>query len=187
MDNNADISQGTLFYSFAMLIISLPTSILTYRYDACCLHLPDLYIFYRSITTPHKLPYFNVMKGLRVLLTPTERRRPWILYLTPGLMAAELCHIVVIVVFLGPMRRILLPRSPKGVIKPSDVSVWKLILYLVLLLASILLLAPLEVIATRLAIQRNHASAEYNSVSQEVDGDSEDTEEYAGTEEDVIG
>jgi hypothetical protein len=162
---------GTLFYSLAMLIISLPTSILTYR----------------SITTPHKLPYFNVMKGLRVLLTPTERRRPWILYLTPGLMAAELCHIVIIVVFLGPMRRILLPRSPKGVIKPSDVSVWKLVLYLILLVASILVLAPLEVIATRLAIQRNHASVEYNSVSQEVDGDTEDTEDYAGTEEDVIG
>lgn len=102
-------------------------------------------------------------------------------------MAAELCHIVIIVVLLGPMRRVLLPRTPKGVINPSDVSVWKLVLYLILLVASILVLAPLEVIATRLAIQRNHASSEYNSVSQEVDGDTEATEEYAGTEEDVIG
>jgi len=45
----------------------------------------------------------------------------------------------------------------------------------------------LEVIATRLAIQRNHASSEYNSVSQEVEDDGEDTVEYSGTDEDVIG
>lgn len=50
-----------------------------------------------------------------------------------------------------------------------------------------MILAPLEVIATRLAIQRNHASAEYNSVSQEVDGDAEEAAEYSGADEDVIG
>ncbi|KAF8973223.1 hypothetical protein BDZ97DRAFT_666234 [Flammula alnicola] len=162
---------GTLFYSLAMLVVSLPTSILTYR----------------SITTPHRLSYFNLMASLRALLTPTERRRPWILYLTPGLMAAETSHICVIVLFLGPLRRLLLPKMSHPVISPSDISIWKLAIYLVLLCAAILVLTPLEVIATRLAIQRNHASAEYNSVSQEVDGDAEETVEYSGAEEDVIG
>ncbi len=69
----------------------------------------------------------------------------------------------------------------------SDISVWKLAIYLIFLCASVLVLTPLEVIATRLAIQRNHASAEYNSVAQEVDGDVDDSSEYPGAEEDVIG
>lgn len=55
---------------------------------------------------------------------------------------------------------------------------------------STLILCPLEVVASKLAIQRNHAAPEYNSVSQEVeDGDAAPDEyvEYAGAEEDVIG
>ncbi|KAF9475764.1 mitochondrial carrier [Pholiota conissans] len=162
---------GTLFYSFAMMIISLPTSILTYR----------------AITTPHKLGYFDLMGSLRILLTPTERRRPWILYFTPGLMAAEMSHIAVIVLILGPLRRLLLPSMSRPVVSPSDISLWKLVIYLIVFCTTISVLTPLEVIATRLAIQRNHASAEYNSVAQEVDGDGEDTVEYSGAEEDVIG
>jgi len=163
--------MGTLFYSLAMLIISLPTSIMTYR----------------AITTPHNLSYFNLRRGLRSLLTPTERRRPWILYLTPGLMAAETAHICIVVLFLGPLRRWLLPGLSEEGIKPGSISIVKLIIYLTILCFSILVLTPLEVIATRLAIQRNHASSEYNSVSQEVEADAEDNAEYSGAEEDVIG
>jgi hypothetical protein len=158
---------GTLFYSFSVLIISLPTSILTYR----------------SITTPHRLSYFNLMASLRILLTPTERRYPWILYLTPGLLAAESIHICFVVLFLSPLRRWLLPSLSTS---PVDVSYVKLVIYLLILCATVGALTPLEVIATRLAIQRNHASAQSNSVSQEVDGDAEGAAEYSG-EEDVIG
>ncbi|KAF8161135.1 hypothetical protein B0H34DRAFT_699604 [Crassisporium funariophilum] len=162
---------GTLVYSLGMLVISLPTAILTYR----------------SITSPHKLSYFNVMSSMRTLLTPTERRRPWILYLTPGLMAAQMVHICIVVLFLGPMRRLLLPALSKPGVAAREISIVKLAIYLLIFCLSISALAPLEVIATRLAIQRNHASAEYNSVSQEVDGDAEETADYAGAEEDVIG
>lgn len=52
---------------------------------------------------------------------------------------------------------------------------------------STIVLCPLEVIATRLAVQRNHASAEYNSVSQEEEEDVDDVADYYGAEEDVIG
>ncbi len=83
-------------------------------------------------------------------------------------MAAETCHICVIILFLGPIRRLLLPKMSQPVLAFSDISVWKLAIYLIFLCASVLVLTPLEVIATRLAIQRNHASAEYNSVAQEV-------------------
>jgi hypothetical protein len=44
----------------------------------------------------------------------------------------------------------------------------------------------LEVISTRLAVQRNHESAEFNSVAQEEAGDAEDLPEYSPAE-DVIG
>ncbi|KAG2015483.1 hypothetical protein CC2G_008752 [Coprinopsis cinerea AmutBmut pab1-1] len=162
---------GTLFYSILMLIVSLPSTIITYR----------------SITTPAKLGYFNVMQALRVLLTPTERQRPWVLYLTPGLMAAEISHIVWVVVILGPFRRLLLPAFSAPEMKVEGVSVMSIVLYSVLAAVSTAVMTPLEVIATRLAIQRNHASPEYNSVHQEADGsDGEAAEDY-GTDEDVIG
>ncbi len=100
-------------------------------------------------------------------------------------MAAEVAHIAAVISFLGPIRRLLLPGLSKPV--PSDVSIVKLVIYFCILCLSSMILAPLEVIATRLAIQRNHASAEYNSVSQEVDGDAEEAAEYSGADEDVIG
>ena len=62
----------------------------------------------------------------------------------------------------------------------------KLTIYIVIVFLLTPILTPLEVMSTRLAIQRNHASAEYNSVSQEVEGDAEEVPDYAG-EEDVIG
>lgn len=61
-----------------------------------------------------------------------------------------------------------------------------LIIYSGFIVLGALILTPLEVIATRLAIQRNHASAEYNSVSQEAGGEVENVPEYGG-DEDVIG
>ncbi|KAK7472829.1 hypothetical protein VKT23_000936 [Stygiomarasmius scandens] len=160
---------GTLFYSIVMMLVALPTAIITYR----------------SITTPLKLPYFNALKSIRILLTPTERRKPWVLYLTPGLLAAEVLHIAVVVLGLGPLRRVLLPMSDESSF--GDISPVRLAIYLVIVCLSTAVLTPLEVIATRLAIQRNHASSEYNSVSQEVDGDAEEAHEFAGAGEDVIG
>ncbi len=141
-----------------------------------------------AITTPHKLPYLNAAKSLRVLLTPTERRRPWIIYFTPGLLAAEVSHIALVVLGLTPLRRLLLPAPPSETSSSlPEISTVKLVIYFVVVALFTVVLTPLEVIATRLAIQRNHASAEYNSVSQEVDGDGEDVGEFAGAEEDVIG
>lgn len=128
------------------------------------------------------------MHSLRILLTPTERRHPWIIYLTPGLLAAEVLHIVIVVLALGPLRRLLVPAlSHKSEETVADISIVKLSIYLVIVIFSTAFLAPLEVIATRLAIQRNHAASEYNSVSQEVEGDAEETAEFSGAEEDVIG
>jgi hypothetical protein len=69
---------------------------------------------------------------------------------------------------------------------PQDLSPRSLTIYLAISLFSTGILCPLEVISTRLAVQRNHESAEFNSVAQEETGDTEDLPEYS-PDEDVIG
>ncbi|KAF7973710.1 hypothetical protein HWV62_14394 [Athelia sp. TMB] len=163
---------GMLFYSLIMMVIALPSVVITYR----------------AITTPHKLPYFALGHSLRILLTPTERRRPWVIWLTPGLMASEATHIIYVVIVLKGLRRLLLPAlSQDGVPTMADFSPVNVGIYFAMVILSTAILTPLEVISTRLAIQRNHAAPEYNSVVQEADGDAEEVAEYAGAEEDVIG
>ncbi|KAI9455327.1 mitochondrial carrier [Lactarius psammicola] len=162
---------GTLLYSIFLMLVSLPAIIITYR----------------SIITPYQLPYFRPLHSLRVLLTPTERRKPWILYLTPGLLVAELLHITYVVIGLRVLRHLLLPSlSHVDDSVPPDLSPRSLTIYLAISLFSTAILCPLEVISTRLAVQRNHESAEFNSVAQEEVGDTEDLPEYS-PDEDVIG
>ncbi|OBZ67067.1 hypothetical protein A0H81_12846 [Grifola frondosa] len=156
---------GTLAYSLFSMLLSLPAAIITYR----------------SITTPYKLPYFRPLYSLRILLTPTERRRPWVLYLTPGLLLAESLHIAYTALVMPGFRALLLP---------STFSPVKFGIYVSIEILSTALLCPLEVMATKLAIQRNHSAAEYNSVEQEVEDDgvqAEEYTEYSGQDEDVIG
>ncbi|KAI0250369.1 mitochondrial carrier [Lactifluus subvellereus] len=163
---------GTLLYSIFLMLVSLPAIIITYR----------------SITTPYRLPYFRPFYSLRILLTPTERRKPWILYLTPGLLSAELLHILYVVIGLRALRHILLPSLSQvdDDSQPKDLSPRSFMVYLAIALFSTSILCPLEVISTRLAVQRNHESAEFNSVVQEEVGDAEDLPEYS-PDEDVIG
>jgi hypothetical protein len=145
------------------------------------------FCFSRSITTPYRLPFIGPLHSLRVLLTPTELRKPWILYLTPGLLATELLHISYVVIALRALRHMLLPSlSQSDDSQLQDLSPRSLIVYLAISLFSTAILCPLEVISTRLAVQRNHESAEFNSVVQEEVGDVEDLPEYSPAE-DVIG
>ncbi|KAH9178339.1 mitochondrial carrier, partial [Lactarius sanguifluus] len=102
------------------------------------------------------LPYFRPLHSLRVLLTPTERRKPWVLYLTPDDSV------------------------------PQDLSPRSLTIFFAISLFSTAILCPLEVISTRLAVQKNHESAEFNSAAQEKVGDTKDLPEYS-PDEDVIG
>jgi len=135
------------------------------------------------------LGFFDLTKALRIILTPTERKNPWILYFTPGLLAAEMLHIGVVTLILSPFHRLLVLTVAKSIPNFDFTAIppWKIAIYFVIVALATLILAPLEVIATRLAIQRNHASSEYNSVSQEAEGDDEENVEYSGAIEDVIG
>ncbi|KAG2072074.1 hypothetical protein BDR04DRAFT_1230764 [Suillus decipiens] len=148
--------------------------------------LPRVVIQNRAITTPYKLPYLNPIYSLRVLLTPTERRRPLTLYLTPGLLIAGVAQVAI--AFLSRWIRLLLLQA---LAKPSITgrelisSVKLVIVFVVIALLKTIIITPLEVIFLRLSIQRNHAAPEFNSISQE-EGDNEEAMEYAGAEEDVI-
>ncbi|KAF9241275.1 mitochondrial carrier [Melanogaster broomeanus] len=167
-----------------------PTGVLAgyYRVFAMLIDLPRTIITTRSVTTLHKLPYFHPLYSLRILLTPTERRRPWLLYLTPGLLAAEVSYIAYVNFGLGTFKQWLVPELAKPRFpSKEEISVIKLAIYFIVAVASTIILTPLQVISVRLAIQRNHAAPEFNSISQEEDGDAEEVTEYSGAEEDVIG
>ena len=101
-------------------------------------------------------------------------------------MAAQIAHILYVVLVLGTVRRFLLPDLPNiRDSKAENFSPVRLTLFFVLLVISTAILTPLEVIATRLAVQRNHPPA-IDSEEQVEDDDTEDME-YAGAHEDVIG
>ncbi|CCM03583.1 uncharacterized protein FIBRA_05720 [Fibroporia radiculosa] len=161
---------GTLAFGLVSMLLFLPFAILTYR----------------AITTPYKLPYFRPLYSLRILLTPTERKKPWMLYSTPGLLAAQCIQIVYTAFLLTALRSFLVPRPG-----PDDfMASVKFGIYIGVEVVSVVVICPLEVITTKLAIQRNHAAPEYNSVEQEAEDDMIDGEEYteySGAEEDVIG
>lgn len=173
--------------------------LLVYTVVIAVLSLPLTVIINRAITTPHKLPAFSPVHSLSVLLTPYERARPWALFLTPGLMAAEVLHICYVLLVMHSFRRLLLPSSflvdewadPETgkPVWPKDFTFIRFFLYILVTVLSTPVLCPLEVIATRLSLQRNHspdggfAAIPQDDATMIVDDD----HEYAGSDEDVIG
>jgi hypothetical protein len=131
---------------------------------------------FSAITTPHKLPWFAPLRALQILLTPTEFYKPWRIYLTPGLIPARMIHVLWLVIVQRTVRSLLLPSLIPAV--PGDdststsstsstgsadkwwsnplanVNTFALITYILfVVLSSIFVLTPLEVMTTRLTIQ----------------------------------
>ena len=133
-----------------------------------------------SIITPYRLPN-DPRTSLRIILSPLELATPWILYLTPGLLAVSFIH-ALCVTLLARTVRVALIGQPVPADILNDVAYWRwglLILYQAIATGY---LTPLEVIATRLSIQLNNGGLE----STEEEGLPEGAS-YAGTDEDVIG
>lgn len=131
--------------------------------------------------------------ALRRLFTPTELRRPWVLYMTPGLLGSKILHLGYIVLVLRTFRSWLLPsvdaissgNVEPGTGIPPDFTVVRIGTYMFIAGLSTVVLCPLEVIATRLSLQRNHpTSATFETVPQDEGAELE--QQYAGSE-DVIG
>ena len=93
------------------------------------------------------------------------------------------------IIVLRSLRRLLVPTSEDDR-TGFQIHPVKFTVYTAIAILSTLILCPLEVMITKLAVQRNHAAAEYNSVEQEVEPDavsSDEYTEYSGADEDVIG
>ncbi|ADV21006.1 hypothetical protein I315_02177 [Cryptococcus gattii Ru294] len=153
-------------FSMLLAIISLPMTI----------------IINRAIITPYKLP--NSAKGsLRILLTPLELSKPYMLYMTPGLLATTLTHVVCATLLARTMRIFFL-----GISSVTDdetvrnIAWWRWFLYLAWQCLSTLWFTPLEVIATRLSVQPNNSS---DALSTEEEAPEDIS--FCGAGEDVIG
>lgn len=106
---------------------------------------------HRSITTPDTLPFFGMRRAVRTLFSPAERRRPWLLYLTPGLLLAIALEQAWAIV-LTPLFTKLVNGYARDVFLFFGMTTRTLARHsLVLLTATIC--GPLEVIKVRLAIQ----------------------------------
>jgi len=157
-------------------------SLFLYTLFVATLAIPFTVISNRAITTPKRLSWFNLRLALQVLLSPHERQRPWTLYLIPGLMPSKLIHIVYVNFVLQTVRRWALPSMLSAPSEPIEISPLRLGLYAGVLVLGTVILCPLEVIATRVSLQRNHGGLAGGETGVGTDGI-----EYSGQEEDVIG
>jgi len=106
----------------------------------------------RAIITPYKLGWLNPGITLRTLLTPYERAQPFRLFLTPALAISEILAFEPLILITTLRSRL---RS-WDLRHPIDTLTLPLGLYLVFLLFSVVILAPLDVLKARASVQRNH-------------------------------
>ncbi|ODO07142.1 hypothetical protein L198_00721 [Cryptococcus wingfieldii CBS 7118] len=145
--------------------------------------LPMTVIINRSIITPYKLPN-SPAASLRILLTPVEISKPYLLYLTPGLLATTFAHALCATLIARTMRVFFLGTAVITEETTSDIAWWRWLLYFVWQCLATLWFTPLEVIATRLSVQPNTGGA------MPVEGAEDEPLEgvsFCGTDEDVIG
>ncbi|KAL0953281.1 hypothetical protein HGRIS_004531 [Hohenbuehelia grisea] len=129
------------------LLLYIPALVITYRYASRALIPQNVVTFlHRAIAIPRLLPWNKPKENLRLLLTSAERRNPLLLYLTPGLLAAQLVHASFI---------LLLPRII-GYLEMNLPKPTSIILGITVGMLLIIPTAPLQVIITRLAVQRDY-------------------------------
>ncbi|QRW09778.1 mitochondrial carrier protein [Ceratobasidium sp. AG-Ba] len=166
---------------------------LLYGMGALAVSIPYEILFNRSVCTPHRLPWFRPMEAVRIILTPYERRKPWVLYLTPGLLAARLLILFWVVAVARVVRAMLLPSLADGLGSARDeedqnrmtkfLNPTNLTIFTLFSASSTAILCPLEVLATRLSVQRNHPQTDADCA---IDGMADPVADYIGEEEDVI-
>ncbi|WWC86382.1 uncharacterized protein L201_001258 [Kwoniella dendrophila CBS 6074] len=136
----------------------------------------------RSIITPYKLPN-NPAISLRVLLSPHELAKPYLLYLTPGLLATTFIHSLCVTLVARTMRVFFLGASAPEDISDS-ISPWRWMIFILWQALATGWLTPLEVVSTRLSVQPNTPGA--IGTEEEEQGPPEGVS-FCGTDEDVIG
>jgi Mitochondrial carrier protein len=114
--------------------------------------------YVRAIVTTHKLEISgtSIRTALETLFTAYERKKLWVLWLTPGLLSAFLLNILLRFLVFRPLRLIIEPAQYHFPTK-LDGMYYLRVAGMILLFAMVTaILAPLDVIITRLAIQRSH-------------------------------
>lgn len=105
---------------------------------------------------------------------------------TPGLLTSEVLRISYIILIMDPLRQLIFPRSATEDNSFSPLlSLPRLGIYLVLAIVSTAVNCPLEVVSTRLSIQRNHAPGS-RTADLEEEASMGDVV-YSAPDEDVIG
>ncbi|KAF5391643.1 hypothetical protein D9757_002448 [Collybiopsis confluens] len=133
-------------------------------------YIPVLTTIYRTITTSHKIGAYrrpHLEEHIRHLFSQYERSRCWAIYLTPGLIPAMTLVVVVSTACLLLLNRLIwasykVPGSFNGFLSELLLRISGSIL---LCFLGTIILAPLEVVITRLLIQRNHAAPEIPGLS----------------------
>ncbi|KAJ6507993.1 mitochondrial carrier [Mycena vitilis] len=125
----------------------------TYRYTVYLIFRLQAYLARRAITTPRKLDVLNAREALHILFSVHERKKPWAIYQIPGLLPALMLNFIFCHLILRPLRSLIFPWAVSY--PAAEEAIRNALLVLVTLLSTIVS-APLELIATRLALQRNY-------------------------------
>ncbi|CDZ98727.1 Mitochondrial substrate/solute carrier [Phaffia rhodozyma] len=157
--------------------------------------VPGTILINRAITTPYQLPYRekrSLQQSLQLLLTPYEYRKPWILWLTPGLLAITAIYVGWTVLLMRIMRNAIVgeawSNANRGASDEQDeqlfanVSTFRLIVFFLFQGLSAIILTPLEVMTTRLSLQRNRDPSD-PSATEEISGEVP----FIAEGEDVVG
>ncbi|KAF9259061.1 hypothetical protein L218DRAFT_875604 [Marasmius fiardii PR-910] len=108
----------------------------------------------RAIVTPYRLPYTRPFVAFKLLLSATERRQPWRIYLLPGLAASQLCLLPIPIVIAPLINLLLWPLMNT----PLTIGL-AAVAYFFFALACTVVQTPLQLMGNRLAVQRIHEGA----------------------------
>ncbi|KAF7320512.1 hypothetical protein HMN09_00134900 [Mycena chlorophos] len=128
--------------------------------SSALLLIPMQILTCRAITIQHHLPFFAPKTALTALLSPAERRRPYILYATPGLAAAN-----TLLAFCGAIAGLPVPILAVALSDRRDrfpEVTPKLVIPLVLggllvIVGLMFVVTPLALASVRLALQRRES------------------------------
>ncbi|KAG7088945.1 hypothetical protein E1B28_012890 [Marasmius oreades] len=144
--------------------------------------LPMTVFLIRSITTPYKLPLLSAspMQAFTTLLSPSERRNPYLLYNSPGLFIAISLQTALPLLFL----HFVFDMTTSVFDRELEVMVFAVVVvvYVMAFLGSTVLMTPLEVVVVRLAQQENGGTGAGGGVEE-----LEPLEEEGGVEMRVEG